>query len=191
MSNGDERGPFRLDQERARALSAAGMPNASRFSETMEGPYRGSIQIDDVSALAPAHYVARYVYQWDVPAAVGFRSAFEIVGGDKPFTLVNLDPVVGNFDVQVFLDGVNRILVASGATDVVEPLAQLTPRTTTFRSGTSNFSGGALLEANRIAEWNLVCPPGSIVHIEGGTNVQNFGWCVVQEFPGGASRPVT
>lgn len=184
MSNG-ENAPFRLDQSRERAMTAAGVPNASRVDEKLERTYRGTMKIADLTDLSPHPFAPRYGVRISLTTAA--RATLELVC-PVPFELVYIDPVGTNTEIGAN-PGTPLVTGASTAT-FADPAPTLAPRQGVFTQGdTGTQVNGLLVEANRGFPPGLVFEPGVRMQLQAdAVGGQLFASFIIQEYPGGVAR---
>lgn len=159
----DERGPYRLNRERVRALAGAGVPNANIQGETMEPSYVGTIGIADVSTLSAPELIPQVGVRYlTAAAAAGRRAVCEIiapeggmwvhdVGGGGNVTLyIN----TGTAPAATLVAGLGTVIDARTFTPSVpdQPVPQVTINTFEDTAGTPL----ALVWNMQLVHWGLV-----------------------------------
>lgn len=188
----DERTPYRLNQNLARARAAVGLPNASRESEFLDPVDQGAQVLNDVSHLAPVAFSPRYAVRIFEAAANPNRATVQIGPAPIPWLLDWAE--VPNDNVEITSLQATFGFAASGLTQAILPTQTLAPLSIPFAQGNTitNIGNGMLLEAGRVYPFALMIEPGTIItaQVAAATASLDINF-VIQEFPAGTAETIT
>lgn len=187
MSNGED-APFRLDQDRAKAMAAAGVPNASRETERLERNMRGTVKIADLDHLSPLAPSPQYAVQANIAVGAALFGTLELVC-PVPWIL-RLVEATGN-TVEVARVATTQITVPVAGTQFLDGVEPVAPRQMTISTGTAPVPiSGVFVESNRNIAFDLPVAPGEIIAVQANVAAtQLTAIVIVQELPGGLARP--
>ena len=184
MANGDERGPFKLDQNRAKVLTAAGVANASEKKQQLEGAFRGTVKVDDLSKWAPVSFSPRYLVRLQSPAPVD-RITYQINAAPIPYMIVYMGTLTNPYEILTQQTGFAGM--APHVARLANPAQDVAPTTLSFQSvDTVTNINTVVLDGNRWDLMELLVSPGTFVIFQGtGVGIQIDLTLLIQEFPGG------
>lgn len=188
---------FRLDEQRSKALAAAGVANASRLNELLQGnedsvAYNPTLQVDDLGHLSPFSFSPRYGVRLFLLAGGAGTSAQIQMVCPVPWMIFNMDAFTGNSVISV---GIQPDLTTPwGVQRFFDPAESVAPKQMQFFEGTPAIGAaqGYVIESNRnIDSHALMVPAGVRVTVEANSSNTNCDLeMIIQEFPGGQTRPV-
>ena len=187
----DERQPFRISRERARALAAAGIDNASTESQFLDRITRGVISVDDVVHLSPVSFAPRWVLNVVNLTPVN-RATFQLVG-TVPWKwdggyLGNQTAFVRFATVPIAGGGA---LPAEAAINNPAPNLAPSSLTVTYVDTVTAISTApsGVYEPNIAHRPEFLVEPGVIMQIQSNAAAATIQWqFLIQEYPGGVNE---
>lgn len=181
----DEGTPLRLDQSYVKAKAGLGVPNPSQQLEHLSRTTQPTMEVADVSHLAPVAFAPRFVVRLQSAAPVG-RATYQILASANPYVIETVSSGGGTTEWLALTTKTAGL--TAHAERIFDPGASLAPPTLSYEYADLGTNiNGVFAPVNAILPWGMLVAPGTYVNIQANAaGVAIDVYMVIQEYPGGA-----